>query len=362
MTVEQQRLLVFAGSYAEAEESGVYVYAFDEESGTLTLTDEFAGLKNPTFLNVDANRKLLYAIAETVNDAGVKVGEAAAFSIDAAKGSIQLINREITVNSTTCHIQRDANSRFLTVTSYHGGMIGLLEITEDGAIGQVLDVQQHEGSNQHPERQDRPHPHSSFYSSDGRYLLVSDLGLDRIVTYALDAANGKLVRQSEVALHPGAGPRHLTFHPDGKHVYVINEVDSTITSFSYDSKTGELKALETVSTLPASFADENSCAEITISADGKYVYGSNRGHDSIVVFAVDGETGLLSLVQHISVEGGHPRHFALTPSGRYLLAANRDTNNIAVFTVDKDNGKLFFTGKSVTVPKPVCVVPIYLTV
>ncbi|WP_169081539.1 lactonase family protein [Paenibacillus sp. PL91] len=361
MTVEQQRLLVFAGSYAEAEESGVYVYAFDEESGTLTLTDEFVGLKNPTFLNVDANRKLLYAIAETVNQEGQKVGEAASFSIDAAKGSIQIKNRAITVDSTTCHIQRDADSRFLTVTSYHGGMIGLISITEDGAIGEVLDVQQHEGSSQHPERQDRPHPHSSFYSPDGRYLLISDLGLDRIVTYALDAANGKLVRQSEVALQPGAGPRHLSFHPNGKFVYVINEVDSTITSFAYGSETGELTTLETVSTLPDTFKDENSCAEITISADGKYVYGSNRGHDSIVVYAIDAKTGLLSLVQHISVEGGHPRHFALTPSGRYLLAANRDTNNIAVFTVDKDNGKLTYTGKSVTVSKPVCVAPVYLT-
>jgi 6-phosphogluconolactonase len=361
VTVEQQRLLVFAGSYAEAEESGVYVYAFDEESGTLTLTDEFVGLKNPTFLNVDANRKLLYAIAETVNQEGQKVGEAAAFSIDAAKGSIQIMNRAITVDSTTCHIQRDADSRFLTVTSYHGGMIGLISITEEGAIGEVLDVQQHEGSSQHPDRQDRPHPHSSFYSPDGRYLLVSDLGLDCIVTYALDAANGKLVRQNEVALHPGAGPRHLSFHPNGRFVYVINEVDSTITSFTFDSETGALTTLETVSTLPAAFKDENSCAEITISADGKYVYGSNRGHDSIVVYAIDTQTGLLSFVQHISVEGGHPRHFALTPSGRYLLAASRDTNNIAVFTVDKDNGKLTYSGNSTTVSKPVCVVPIYLT-
>lgn len=361
MTVEQQRLLVFAGSYAEAEESGVNVYTFDEESGTLTWTDGFAGLKNPTFLNVDADRKLLYAISETVNETGKKVGEAAAFSIDAAKGSVRIMNRKITVDSTICHIQRDAESRFLTVTSYHGGMIGLFSITEEGAIGNKLDVQQHVGSSQHPERQDRPHPHSTFYSPDGRYLLVPDLGLDRIVTYELDAAGGKLVHHGEAALHPGAGPRHLSFHPGGRFVYVINEVDSTITSFTYDNETGQLTTMETVSTLPPEFKDENSCAEIKVSADGSYLYGSNRGHDSIVVFAIDEQSGLLSLVQHISVEGGHPRHFALTPNGRYLLAANRDTDNIVTFKVDQASGKLAFTGNSVTVSKPVCVVPIYLT-
>lgn len=361
MKNEQQRLLVFAGSYSEAEESGVYVYAFDEESGTLTLTDEFAGLKNPTFLNVDAERKLLYSIAETVNPGGKKVGEAAVFAINAAKGEIRLINREITVDSTLCHIQRDVNSRYLTVTSYHGGMIGLFSITEDGKIGNMLDVQQHEGSSQHPERQDRPHPHSSFYSPDGRFILVPDLGLDRIISYSVDVANGKLVRHSEGVLHPGAGPRHLAFHPNGKLVYVINEVDSTITSFTYDAEKGQLMVKETVSTLPADFTEENSCAEITVSADGKFVYGSNRGHDSIVVFAVDEQSGSLKLVQHVSVQGGHPRHFALTPNGRYLIAANRDTNNIVTFRVDQESGKLQFTGNNINVSKPVCVIPIYLT-
>ncbi|MDQ8733689.1 lactonase family protein [Paenibacillus sp. LHD-38] len=360
--MEQQRLFVFAGSYAEAEESGVYVYAFNEESGTLTLTDSIAGLKNPTFLNVDADRRLLYSIAETVNQSGQKVGEAAAFAIDSAKGSIQLINREITVDSTTCHIQRDVNSQFLTVTSYHGGMIGLFSISEDGAIGQKLDVIQHEGRSQHPERQDRPHPHSSFYSPDGKFLLIADLGLDRIVTYKLDTAAQKLVHQSEVALHPGAGPRHLSFHPNGGFVYVINEVDSTITSFTYEKETGRLTTKETVSTLPAGFEGENSCAEITVSMDGKYLYGSNRGHDSLVVYAIDELSGLLSLVQHISVEGGHPRHFALTPNGRYLLAANRDSDNIVTFKVDQSSGKLSFTGKSVSIAKPVCVIPVYLTI
>ncbi|WP_028610728.1 lactonase family protein [Paenibacillus harenae] len=358
MTTEQQRLLVFAGSYAETEESGVYVYALDEEWGTLTLQDEFAGLKNPTFLNVDAGKKILYSISETVSEDGRKVGEAASFAIDGVDGKLRLLNRAVTVDSTTCHIQRDADSRYLTVVSYHGGMVGLIRIAEDGTVGEMLDVRQHEGHSVHPERQDRPHPHSAMYSPDGRYLFVQDLGLDLIVTYAID--NGKFIRHGEVKLHPGAGPRHLSFHPNGKFAYVINEVDSSITSFTYDDASGRLDATGTVNTLPADFDGENTCAEITVSKDGKFVYGSNRGHDSIVVFASDEQTGLLTLVQHVPSGGGHPRHFALTPNGRYLLAANRDSDNIVTFAVDRESGTLESTGKSTQVSKPVCVLPAYL--
>jgi 6-phosphogluconolactonase len=362
VSAEQQRLLVFAGSYSEAEESGVYVYAFDEETGQLTLLNEYAGLKNPTFVQVDAEHNRLYAISETTTEDGRKVGEAAAFAIDGAAGKLALLNRAVTVDSTTCHIQLDASKRFATVTSYHGGMIGLHAITADGLIGEKLDVAQHTGSSVHPERQDRPHPHSSFYSPDGRYLLVQDLGLDKIVTYKVDKEAGKLIVVAEAALHPGAGPRHLTFHPNGSYAYVINEVDSTVTAFAYDAQSGQLSTIQTVSTLPEGFEGDNSCAEITISNDGKYVYGSNRGHDSIVVYAVDEQSGKLTSIQHISVQGGHPRHFALTPSGRYLLAANRDTNNIATFVVDQASGELTFTGNNVSVSKPVCVQPVYITV
>ncbi len=362
MTVSKEQLYIFAGSYAEAENSGIYVYTFDEQTGRLSRTDEWGGLKNPTFLNVDAERRLLYAIGETVDETGNKVGEAAAFAIDAASGKLELLNRAVTVASTTCHIQRDAASKYATVTSYHGGMVGLSAIEADGRIGALLDSQQHTGSSSHPERQDRPHPHSSFYSPDGRYLLVSDLGLDLIITYALDREQNKLARVQAATVPPGSGPRHLTFHPNGKFVYVINEINSTISSFAYEAEHGELTPLSTVGTIPASVTIENSCAEIAISKDGRYLYGSNRGHDSIVVFSVNSDDGSLEVVQHISVEGGHPRHFALTPNGAYLLAANRDTDNIVTFSVDANSGKLTYTGVQEQVSKPVCVIPIYLTV
>lgn len=357
--MSEQRLLVFAGSYAEAEGSGVYVYSFDENTGELSLLDEFAGLKNPTFLNVNPAARKLYAIGETVSSSGEKVGEAAAFDIDPAAGTIKLLNRTQTVGPT-CHIQRNPAGDRLTVPSYHGGMIGLLSIEEDGKIGELLDVVQHEGKSVHPERQDRPHPHSTFYSPDGKLLFVQDLGLDRIRAYSLDGDKFKL--HSETATHPGAGPRHLAFHPNGKFAFVINEVDSTVTSFAYDAGAGTLTEIATVPTLPEGFEGENTTAEIVVSEDGAYVYGSNRGHDSIVVYAVDVNTGKLSLVEHVPVQGQHPRHFALTPGGKYLIAANRDTNNIVTFRVDKASGRLEYTGLSVSVSKPVCVEPFYFEV
>ncbi|GKU79224.1 lactonase family protein [Paenibacillus sp. L3-i20] len=359
MAAEQNQLLVFVGSYAEKNENGLNVYKCNEMSGELTAVSHSSNIKNPTFLNVDTDREILYSIAEAVNEEGKKIGEVVSFQIDTATGELTLQSSQLTVNSTTCHVQRDVDSRYLIVTSYHGGMIGLLQIEEDGSIGSLLDIQQHEGHSVDLEDQDKPHPHSSFYSPDGKYLFVSDLGLDRIISYSLNKETNKLIRHNEVTLPGGSGPRHFVFHPNAKFAYAINELNSTITIFSYSQATGELVIIESVSTLPDSCKDENSCAEITISKDGRFLYGSNRGHDSIVVFEVNERTGQLSTIQHISVEGGHPRHFALTPNGNFLIAANRDTNNLVTFHVDADNGTLRFTGHSTEVSKPVCVIPAY---
>lgn len=359
MSTEQRRLLVFAGSYAEASDNGIYVFECDEQTGQLTEVACCSGMRNPTFVNIDADRGMLYAIGEGTNDSGKKVGEAAAFRIHAADGALELLNRRLTVDNTTCHIQRDQDSKYLTVTSYHGGMVGMLAIQSDGGVGELLDVQQHEGRSVNPEVQDRPRPHSSFYSPDGRFLLVQDLGMDQIITYRLDSESGKLIRQSAASCPPGAGPRHLTFHPNGAFAYVINELASTISTFAYDQVKGELTLLETVSTLPDDYEGENGCAEIAIASDGRFLYGSNRGHDSIVVFQVDSDFGKLTIAQHISVEGGHPRHFALSPKGNLLFAANRDSDNIVTFRVDASDGTLSKAGHQVTVSKPVCVVPAY---
>lgn len=356
-----QRMLVLVGSYAETDGSGIYVYSFDSESGAMERLDEKGDLKNPTFLNVDASGKKLYAINEGAAADGGKTGEVIAYRIDPVAGTLQELDKAVALNNSTCHIQRDGNDKVLIMTSYHGGTIGLMSLQEDGKLGEVLDVVQHVGSGPHP-NQDKPHPHSAFFSPDEQYVFVSDLGIDRIRAYKLDREQGKLVYHGETAVEPGAGPRHLVFHPNGQYAYVINELNSTVTAFSYDAAAGSLQTIESVSTLPADYDGANGCAEITISADGRFVYGSNRGHDSIVVYAVDQATGKLQVIQHISTEGGHPRHFALTPDGKHLIVANRDANNLTLFLVDQDSGKLTFTGQSVKVSKPVCVQPIYFTV
>jgi 6-phosphogluconolactonase len=359
MSLSAPRKLIYIGSYAETAEPGVYVCELDETTGELTLLGQASGLKNPTFLNVDAASGRLYAIAEGVDETGRRRGEAIAFATDTAQGRMTELNRAFTSPDPTCHIQRHEEAGYLVQVSYHGGNVTLVDITPDGRIGEVLDLSQHEGHSVHPERQDRPHPHSAFFSPDRRFLFVPDLGLDLIRTYTVDPQQRKLQVHGDTPVHPGAGPRHLVFHPQGGFAYVINELDSTIVAFRYEAEAGQLHTIQQVSTLPAEYTGENSCAEITISEDGRFVYGSNRGHDSIVVLEVNPETGLLSLVEHISTLGQHPRHFALTPGGRLLIVANRDTDNLVTYYVDLETGRLTATGRTLTVSKPVCVKPGY---
>ncbi|CAM3381209.1 lactonase family protein [Paenibacillus lupini] len=356
MTLHNEKLTVFIGSYAEASASGVYRYEFDTTEGTLTLLNQASGLKNPTFLNVDVANRRLYAIAEGVDAEGAKVGDSVAFSIEGS--GLTELNRKLAITAPSCHIQRDANSEFVLLCSYHGGRISLVSLTKNGEIGELLDIQQHEGTGPHP-NQNQPHPHSTNFSPDGKYIFVPDLGIDRIVAYTLDKENCKLVRHGETVVHPGAGPRHMTFHPNGQFAFVINELDSTIIAYRYDAEKGALETLQTVSTLPEGYTEANGCAEIAISEDGRFLYGSNRGHDSLVVFAVDGESGQLTLVGHVSTEGKHPRHFALVPGGQFAITVNKDTNNAAVFRI-AESGMPVYTGYSIEIAGPVCVIPVQL--
>ncbi|MBP2001209.1 6-phosphogluconolactonase [Paenibacillus shirakamiensis] len=357
MSQQQDRQLLFVGSYAEAEGPGVYTYELNQNTGELKELDQVSGLKNPTFLNVDAAKHRLYAIGETVAE-DTKAGEAVAFTFDETSGILTEISRELNLHATTCHINRDQDHSFLVVAAYHGGQVGLIGLNADGTLGALLDMKQHTGHGVDPERQDKPHVHSAWFSPDEKYVLVCDLGLDIVRIYALDRTKGELVFHKDAVLPPGSGPRHLAFHPQGDKVYVINEVNSTIAAFTYEANAGELTLQQVVSTLPDGFQGENGTAEIAVSSDGRYVYGSNRGHDSIVLFEVEPEDGQLKLVEHVSSEGGHPRHFTLTPSGEWMIVANRDSNNLAVFKVDTKTGKLAFTGLTAQVSKPVCVKPL----
>lgn len=359
MSASNPRLLLFVGSYAEAADPGVYVYEMNPADGGLKLLDQASGLKNPTFLGVAQEQGNVYAIGE-VSVEGERSGEIAAFAWAGDEGKLRKLNHSVTIRPSSSHIELDGSARFAAVSGYHGGNIGLVAIEADGAIGSLTDEQQHTGQGADPVRQDRPHPHSVKFSPDNRYALVADLGLDKIVVYALKSEERRLVYHSEAATPPGAGPRHLAFHPSGAWLYSINEVNSSISVFSYDGEQGKLALIDTVPTLPADYQGENTTAEIAISQDGRYLYGSNRGHDSLVQFAIDSTSGKLELKEHVSSQGGHPRHFALTPDGQYLIAANRDDNVLAVFKVEPESGRLQFTGQTAQVSKPVCVKPVYL--
>lgn len=358
-TARMNRTLVFTGSYAEADENGICVYSFDQDRGELQLLDQSSGIKNPTFLNVDTVRNRLYAIGE-VSENGTKSGEVVTFEFDPSTGKLNQLHRTHGSSNSTCHIQRDPNDKYLIVSSYHGGRVSLIALDDHGVAAELLDEQYHEGHRVNADQQ--PRAHSAFFSPDEKYIFVQDLGLDKIIAYRINESDKKLEFHGETQLTPGSGPRHLAFHPNGKFAYVINELNSTVMVFRYISAEGRLEMLQTISTLPDDFEGESYCAEIAVSEDGRTVYGSNRGHDSIVVFSVDASSGELSPLQYISTEGGHPRHFSLMPGGKFMIVANRDGNNLVLYKVDSDNGTLQFTGKTMKQSKPVCVKPAVFTV
>ena len=349
------KVLAFIGSYADAAAPGVYACSYDTATGELAIIDQLSGLANPTFLAVSEGRHIVYAIGEGKDEQGQKTGIAAAIRIDPESGKLSILNQAVTTPAPTCHIAIDHEEKCLIVSSYHGGLVGVSSITDAGHVGNAHDLQVHAGGSGASSAQSQARAHSAFIDAANRYVLVQDLGADRIFTYALDAAAGKLDLRSSAAAAPGAGPRHLAAHPALPYVYVINELNATITAFAYDAETGQLTERQTVPTLPDSYTGDNACADIHISPDGRYLYGSNRGHDSIVVFAIDGADGMLTYVDHTASGGGHPRNFAISPDGRYLLAANRDSDNVVTLARDAATGKLRATGSELRVSKPVCV-------
>jgi 6-phosphogluconolactonase len=352
-----KRMLAFVGSYAGKETSGIYVYELDGETGGLTLLDEVSGYKNPSFLEIDPSRNRLYAIEEVSKEQTTKgSGGAAAFSIDPATGKLTALNRSGTTGVATCHIKLSGSGRYLAVASYSGCQVGLLTVAEDGSIGKLADIKEHSGSSVNKARQEKSHPHSVFFTPTDRYALVPDLGIDQIVAYRIDTESDTLVRHGSTAASPGAGPRHLAIHSNGAFVYCINELNGTITAYRYDEAAeGLLREIGTYPTLPEDFQGESTTAEVRISPNGGFLYGSNRGHDSIACYSIDRQSGALTLFDIVPSGGGHPRNFGISPDGRFLLAANRDGNNIVSFRIDEATGRLSRTGQETQASQPVCV-------
>lgn len=360
MSQSTNETIVYVGAYTRAEPhvqgkaQGIYVYRLDQANGALQLLSTATGMVNPSFLTVDSGGRYLYAVQEVGEYEGQPGGAVSAFSIDPQTHALTLLNHQFTHGGAPCHVTIDSTGRWLLVANYGGGNVCVLPIGDDGTLGAATATVYHEGQATH---HDGPHPHSTWMTSDNRYILVPDCGLDRIFIYTLDTEHGKLLAHDTpfVMLAPGAGPRHLAFHPNGKYVYSINERNSTLTAFAYEGGGNVLRELHTLTTLPDDFHGSNSCADIHIDAAGRYVYGSNRGHDSIAIFAVDEASGKVSPRGHVSTGGRNPRNFALDSAHNLLLAANQDTSNIVAFSVDSATGALTPTGEVTDAATPVCV-------
>jgi 6-phosphogluconolactonase len=352
----KSKYLLFVGTYTEKESKGIYAYRFDAASSELTPLGLAAETTNPSFLAIDPSRRFLYAVNEVPKYKGGNSGAVSAFAIDRQTGKLSLLNEVASRGADPCYIAFDKAGKYALVANYTGGSVAVFPIRDDGHIGESSAFVQHVGSSVNHERQEGPHAHWIETTPDNRFALAVDLGLDELLVYRFDAKAGSLTANDppHAKLDPGAGPRHLAFHPNGKFAYVVNELQSSITAFSYDPSRGALHALKTVSTLPKGFSGSNDTAEIRVHPSGKFLFASNRGHDSIAVFSIDSHTGTLTLVDHFPTQGKTPRNFEIDPTGSLLFVANQDTSNIVVFRIDPNSGRLTPTGQTLHVPSPVC--------
>lgn len=343
---------VYFGTYTKDRTESIYHFAFDSDTGALTPRGAVGGVTNPSFLALHPEGRFLYSVTETGPEGG-----AAAFAIDPGDGTLSRLNTQPSGGGGACHVAVDPAGTAVIVSNYGGGSVASFPIRGDGTLGPVASLIQHHGSSVNPQRQQGPHAHSTNVDPTGRFAVTADLGLDQLRVYRLDPETSKLSPHDPAAadLHPGAGPRHLVFHPGGRFAYVINELDATMTALNWDMARGTFETRQTLSTLPEGSDAEPSCAEVVVHPGGKFLYGSNRGHDSIVVYAIDPGDGTLTLVGHEPSGGQEPRNFNLDPTGRWLIACNQNTDNAQVFRVDENDGTLTAVGGPVAVPTPVCV-------
>ena len=348
--------VVFVGTYTRQDSKGIYGYRFQPATGQLTPIGLVAETENPSFLALHPNRRVLYAVNEISNYEGQSAGSVSAFSIDGKTGMLTLLNRVSTRGTIPAHLVVDQTGKSLVVANYGSGSVAVFPLKADGSIGAASAFVQHTGSSSGP-RQKGPHAHAVNLSADNRFVFVPDLGLDQVLSYRLDPGKGTLVPNDPpfTKVTQGSGPRHFAFHPNGQAAYTLSEMGSLVTVFAYDRTGGKLKEIQTISTLPKDFSGTNNSAELEVHPNGRFLYASNRGHDSIAVFAIDPTANTLTLVEHVSAQGKIPRNFAIDPTGAYLLAANQNTNNIVVFRIDQKTGRLTPTGGEVKTPSPVCI-------
>jgi 6-phosphogluconolactonase len=348
-------MFVYVGTYTGKGSKGIYVYRLNPD-GKLVFTQQTAETQSPSFLALAPSGHTLYAGNEVWNPDEKPGAGVSAFAVDAS-GGLKFLNRQSTGTGIPAYVAVAPDGKTLAVANYGGGSVASFPLDKEGKLGEQASFDQHVGSSINEGRQKEPHAHSIIFDASGRFAFAADLGVDRIYVYRVDSATGKLAPNDIpfAPVHAGAGPRHIALHASQKFAFVINELDATISTLSHDARTGALKELEHVSTLPADFTGSKSGADIHISPNGKFLYASNRGHDSIAIFSIDQSNGHLTSLGHQSTLGKTPRNFGIDPSGHYLLAANQDSNNIVVFRVDEKTGMLSPTGQTVEVPSPVSI-------
>ena len=348
-------LLVYVGTYTSGKSEGIYLYQLSLASGELKHVTTSKGIKDPSYLTLSPNRRFLYAVNEVEEFEDKKSGALSAFAIDQKTGELKLLNQKSSLGGAPCYVTVDKTGKFVLVANYVGGNVAVLPVRSDGGLNDATDVQQFQGSSIDA-RQEGPHAHCIVLDHSNRFAYACDLGTDRIMIFRFEGRRGKLIPGNSpwVQLKPGAGPRHLTFHPGGKYAYVINELHATVSAFTHNRASGDLIEMQTTPTLPLGYSAANTSADIHISPDGRFLYCSNRGHDSVAAFRVDPRDGKLAFIAHESTGGKAPRNFAIDPTGAFVLVANQKSDNIVVFRRDRNTGRLSATGHIAEVPSPVC--------
>jgi 6-phosphogluconolactonase len=345
---------LFIGTYTSLGSLGIYTCHMDPTTGALEQIAVSGEITDPSFLAIDPSGQHLYAVAEIADVKGE--GGVYAYSIN-AEGSLTFLNKQSTRGPGPCHLAVDATDSYLIVANYAGGSVCTLPIGPDGHLQERSHFIQHEGSSINPDRQTEAHAHSINIDPSNARAYVCDLGMDQVLVYRIDRDNQRLELDESLTVQaePGHGPRHFDFHPSGDHCYALNEIGSTVAVYDYDGQSGRLTGKQLISTLPDGWDGNNGTADVHVSADGRFLYASNRGHDSIAIFAIDTATGKLAPIGHESTRGKTPRNFALSLDGRFLLAANQDSANIVTFAVDSETGQLESTGDEIEIPAPVCI-------
>ncbi|QMU29978.1 lactonase family protein [Adhaeribacter radiodurans] len=347
---------VYVGTYAKPDQDSIFGYRLNTDTGELTRLLAVKGGENPSFLTLDSKKRFLYAVNEIGNYNNAKSGAVSAFSVDPGTGQLTLLNQQASEGSSPCYISLDKTEKVALAANYGGGNVIALPIQDNGSLKKAVGNEQHQGSSI-SNRQSGPHAHCIIPDPKNNFIFAVDLGLDQVLGYRLDPKSAKLTRAAQPAFQtkPGAGPRHLTFHPNGQFAFLICELNSTVIALTYNASQGTFSEIQALSTLPTDFTGESYCADVHVSPDGKFLYGSNRGHNSIAVFSINPTNGQLTLVQHVSTQGNWPRNFAIDPSGKILIAANERSDDIFTYRIDSGTGQLTPTGFSAQVPKPVCV-------